>query len=160
MIIRLRFIILVLLLSLTSGCLGIIPSSFILQSKLLSAKDFLLHGNNESAIKLLKEIVNKKGVPDITDEAMFRLALAYISSSDENEKFVHSIEILKRLQREYPASIWAIQSKPLLDLITKARHESDTSQEINNLKRENKKLKQDLEQLKTLDIEIEKRPRR
>ena len=156
--IELKYIFLILLLSLPYGCAGTLHN-FNQQSKLASAKDLLKHGKRLPAIKLLKEITDEKGVPDVTDEAMFRLAIIYLSSSPDAEKLDNSRKLLERLEREYPASLWALQSYPLLEMIIRIRLErdfkSETHQEIEHLKRENKKLKLSIERLKTLDIELE-----
>ena len=156
--IQLKFIFLIFLLSLLYGCAGTLHD-LNQQSKLESAKDLLKHSKRAPAVNLLKEISNGKGVPDVTDEAMFRLAIIYLSSSPEAEKLDNSRKLLERLQREYPDSLWALQSSPLLELIIRIRLERDFKtemhQEIEHLKSENKKLKLSIERLKTLDIELE-----
>lgn len=133
------------------------------RSKLESAKDMLSQGKKEPAINLLSEISNGKGVPGVTDEALFMLALIYLNSSQDVEKSLYSQELLSRLQREYPASLWALQSSPLLGLLIKTRRERESKvgiyQEIKGLKLENKKLKLDIERLKTLDLDLEERSR-
>lgn len=133
------------------------------RSKLESAKDMLSQGKKEPAINLLSEISNGKGVPGVTDEALFMLALIYLNSSQDVERSLYSQELLNRLQREYPASLWALQSSPLLGLLIKTRRERESKvgiyQEIKGLKLENKKLKLDIERLKTLDLDLEERSR-
>lgn len=133
------------------------------RSKLESAKDMLSQGKKEPAINLLSEISNGKGVPGVTDEALFMLALIYLNSSQDVEKSLYSQELLSRLQREYPASLWALQSSPLLGLLIKTRRERESKvgiyQEIKGLKLENKKLKLNIERLKTLDLDLEERSR-
>ena len=145
-----------------TGCGGTLHK-FRQQSKLANANDMLRKGKKEPAINLLKEISDEKGVTGVTDEAMFRLALAYVSKSAETVQFIKSEEILKKLQKDYPSSLWAIQSYPLTDLITKVRMGNisriEVDQEIYSLKQENKKLKLSIERLKTLDIEMEERHR-
>lgn len=157
-----KIILLFLILILLNGC-GSTLYKFKQQSKLSNANELLRKGNNEPAINLLKEITMGKGVTGVTDEAMFILALAYLSKPAETERFIKSEELLKNLQKDYPSSLWAIQSYPLLDLIIKVRTGNisriEMEQEINSLKQENKKLKLSIEKLKTLDIEMEKRHR-
>lgn len=157
-----KIILLFLILFFLTGCGGTLHK-FRQQSKLSNANDMLRKGNKEPAINLLKEISDEKGVTGVTDEAMFRLALTYLSSSTAIERLQKSEEILIKLQKEYPASLWTIQSYPLIDLITKVRTGNisriEVKQELNSLKQENKKLKLSIERLKTLDIEMEERHR-
>lgn len=133
------------------------------RSKLASAKDMLSQGKRGPAINLLSEISNGKGVPGVTDEAIFMLALIYLNSSHDVEKSVYSLELLKHLQSEYPASLWALQSSSILGLLIKTRRERESKieiyQEINFLKLENKRLKLNIERLKTLDLELEDKSR-
>lgn len=160
-------IIVILLICIFCGCssIGTFNKNYMYnlnqRSKLASAKDMLSQGKKEPAINLLSEISNGKGVPGVTDEAMFMLALLYLNSSHDVEKSVYSQELLKRLQTEYPASLWALQSSPLLGLLIKTRRERESKveiyQEINYLKLENKRLKLNIERLKTLDLELEER---
>lgn len=162
-------IIAILLICMFFGCssIGTLNQNYMYslnqRSKLESAKDMLSQGKKEPAINLLSEISNGKGVPGVTDEALFMLALIYLNNSQDVEKSLYSQELLNRLQREYPASLWALQSSPLLGLLIKTRRERESKvgiyQEIKGLKLENKKLKLDIERLKTLDLDLEERSR-
>lgn len=158
-----NIILIFLILLFLNGC-GSTLYNFRQHSKLSSAIELLKQGEKDNSVMLLKEISNEKGVHGVTDEAMFMLALVYLDSSYETEKFVNSKEVLERLQKEYPASIWALQSNPIIELIVniKLARESKNGifQEVNYLRRENKKLKLNIERLKTLDLELEQRPRR
>lgn len=139
-------------------------------SKLSSAIDMLKEGEEDAAIKLLVEISSGKGVPGVTDEALFRLGLLYLGNDSEIEGVYKAQKTLGWLRREYPKSLWAAQSSGLLEFLVKARPALENSMElrrqIKNLKdlnlyltRENKKLLLNIEQLKTLDLELEQKAR-
>ena len=105
-------------------------------------------------------------MPDVTDEALFRLAL--LSLRENGDKgFQRSQTLLERLAGKYPDSIWTRQSAPLLSHLAEVRvlrnrqRGLKTMKELNlSLSRDNRELRQSLEQLKQLDLELEQRIKR
>lgn len=171
-----KVVIIVALSYLVSGCatLNLQGTSLMHQlnqrSKLSSAKEMLRKGDEDAAIKLLTQISADKGAPGITDEALFRLALIHLGNGMENDELAKAQKALERLRREYPASLWAIQSSGIPEFIARARPALENSRELRRqikdlqnlnlyLTEENKKLQLNIEQLKTLDLELEQRQR-
>ena len=131
------------------------------RSTLSSATEMIKKGKDDAAIVLLEEICSKKGVKDITDEAMFKLGLLYLDHKPVGDGLTKAINIIERLHKEYPESEWTIQTVPLFKFLKEARaarHKIDELEEINSsLSRENKKLNLDIEKIKTLDLELEEK---
>ena len=130
-------------------------------STLSSATELLKKGDYNFAIVLLEEISSQKGVPGITDEAMFRLGLLYLDQKPRAKGLTKALNMLERLNKEYPGSEWSILSAPLLKFLketTSAQRKIEKLEETNtSILRENKKLKIDIERLKTFDLEIEQK---
>lgn len=173
---KVKVVIIVALSCVVSGCttLNLQGTSLLHQlnqrSKLSSAKEMLRKGDENSAIKLLSQISADKGVPGITDEALFRLALIHLGNGMENDSLAKAQKTLELLRKEYPTSLWTIQSSGIPEFIARARPALENSRELRRqikdlqdlnlyLTEENKKLQLNIEQLKTLDIELEQRQR-
>lgn len=135
------------------------PSSSEQRKKLEQAVELVRGGNTSAAGKILAKICREKAIPGITDEALFRLSIISLRSGSEKEASLHYLE---RLQNEFPTSAWAKTAAPLADLLTQYE---DTRNQIRNLKsanqslsKENKELLQNIERLKNLDLQLERRP--
>jgi hypothetical protein len=117
------------------------------------ALQYLRSGNESGARDLLERIVHAKPLPGVTDEALFRLAL--LNLRDEGVKGEpRSIVLLNRLVSEFPASIWARQAAPLIVYLKNMRNQNLS------LIRDNKDMRQSIERLKQLDLELEQKIRR
>uniref|UniRef100_A0A831UD09 Tetratricopeptide repeat protein n=1 Tax=Geobacter metallireducens TaxID=28232 RepID=A0A831UD09_GEOME len=138
------------------------------QEKLAQAVSLIGKGNTERASKLLAEIVAAPGIPGITDEALFRLGLLSVPPDLEREEIAHALKHLERLQREYPVSTWANQAATLTDFLsgvprriestTELRRQIKTLKDVNlSLTRENKEMRLNIEKIKALDLELEKK---
>ena len=75
--------------------------------------------------------------------------------------------MLERLADKYPDSIWTRQSAQLLAHLAEVKALRNRQRELKSLKeqnlslnRDNKEMRQSLEQLKQLDLELEKRIKR
>ncbi|SNB45736.1 tetratricopeptide repeat protein [Geobacter sp. DSM 9736] len=151
----------VIIISMLSGCAQIptwmhLNSSPYEQRKRLSqAVELVKEGNNASASRLLASICREPGVPGITDEALFRLALLSLRGGDRE----NASNMLERLGREYPRSIWTRTANPIVELLAQhddLRNQNRTLKNTNQaLTRENKELLQSIERLKHLDLELE-----
>jgi len=139
-------------------------------AKLSAAKDMLKKGDIDRAIEILTRISTDKGMPGVTDEALFRLALIHLGNGMDDERLAKAQKALEQLHREYPGSLWAIQSSGIQEFIARARSAFENSREMRrqikdlqnlnmHLSEENKKLRLNIEQLKTLDLELEQRQR-
>lgn len=138
------------------------------QDKLAQAVSLIGKGNTEKASKLLAEIVAAPGIPGVTDEALFRLGLLSVPPDLEREEIANALKHLERLQRDYPVSPWANQAATLTDFLsgvprriestTELRRQIKTLKDLNlSLTRENKEMKLNIEKIKTLDLELEKK---
>lgn len=169
---RFAFIALLILVMFNAGCAGIdgrMPGFSMLSEQertLQEALDKLRLGNEQQARDLLVKIVNDVPVNGITDEALFRLALLSLKE-DGLKGSLRAQEMLERLAGKYPGSIWTRQSAPLLNHLTEARALRNRQRELKTLKeknlslsRDNKEMRQSLEQLKQLDLELEQKIRR
>ncbi|HEY6838389.1 MAG TPA: hypothetical protein VI389_06580 [Geobacteraceae bacterium] len=130
--------------------------------ELSSALQELGHGKRTAATTILEELVVKPEVKGITDEALFRLSILKLSTT-EKDGAASSIRYLERLRKEYPDSRWALQAKPLLDYLYAV---ADMSSQNRNLKahnsslaKENKELHKSIKRLKTLDLQMERNVR-
>ncbi len=108
--------------------------------KLCSAVTLLQKKEVPAAMELLTAITTEQGVADVTDEALFRLALLNIGAEPDKGKIVKTLQLLKRLEAEYPASAWAVQAAPLQKLLA-----------------ETIELRRNLQKLNILDMELEQK---
>lgn len=155
---------------LTSGCGPLMKLTGTVsrteEHNLAGALQRLLSGNESAAREHLERIVNAASVAGVTDEALFRLAL--LSLRDEGGRGEpHARILLSRLIREFPDSIWARQAAPLAVylqetlLLRAGQHELKNLRNQNqSLSRDNKELRQSIERLKQLDMELEQKIRR
>ncbi len=162
-------IVLLILLVFIGGCAYLSPGEggiahrFSQSRELSRAVDLLGSNDREGAAKVLAAICDGAGVPGITDEALFRLALLSLRPATDREGELHALQLLKRLKKEYPSSPWTAQSGQLADLLSSAeelrrqnRNLRSTNQSLTN---EVNELTKTIEQLKRLDLELEKQRR-
>jgi hypothetical protein len=81
------------------------------------AKQMLAKGDATGAAKVLRAMCTGKGVPGVTDEALFRLALLTLRPRTEMSDSKEGRQLLQRLKKEYPHSPWTVQASPLIDFI-------------------------------------------
>lgn len=163
-----KFVLALPLLLLLGGCRsmpewkgGLLSSP---QAKSLSqANKMLAYGDKAGAIRELTAVTEAGGVTGITDEALFRLALLALHPLAESGNNLQSINLLKRLKREYPGSRWTAQSGHLMELLAGTE---ELRRQVRSLKSQNQalggeihELNRNIEQLKQLDQELEKRRR-
>jgi len=132
------------------------------QSRGLSrATSMLESGDRSGAVRELTAITESGSYPGITDEALFRLALLGLHSASDGN--LHSLQLLKRLKKEFPASPWTAQSGHLLELLSGVEELKRTNRNLTSqnqsLTNEINELNRSIEQLKRLDQELEKKRR-
>ena len=138
------------------------------QEKLAQAIKLIERGNTEKAATILAAIVATAGIPGITDEALFRLGLLTVPSDLEREEISSALKYLERLQKEYPISPWSTQAASVTEFLANAPRHLQTTTELRrqlkslkdlnlSLTRENKEMRLNIEKLKTLDLELEKK---
>ncbi|HEX9078782.1 MAG TPA: tetratricopeptide repeat protein [Desulfuromonadaceae bacterium] len=133
----------------------------------VTALEYLRRGNERQARAALERVVEAPPLGGVTDEALFRLALLHLDDNGGKETG-RTRSLLERLRNEYPNSLWTRQSAPLAAYLAGVGYQRDREErEIRNLKqlnlslsRDNKELRQSIERLKSLDIELEQKIRR
>ena len=158
---------------LVTGCAGIgtrVPTpriSSVQERSFARALEYLRSGKGQQARDLLERICEAPPVIGVTDEALFRLALLHLGD-DGNKGVVRAQVLLERLRNEFPRSSWTHQATPLASYLAETKillrdrqRELKTLQELNlSLNRDNRELRQSLERLKQLDIELEQKIKR
>ncbi|MEI8356336.1 MAG: tetratricopeptide repeat protein [Deltaproteobacteria bacterium] len=130
-------------------------------SRLQSAKRLIIENKISAATETLNSICSAKGIPGITDEAMFRLALLYLGEGHANYETIQAQQTLERLQKEFPGSSWKTHSASLNEFISTLNRKIRALKGDNlSLSRENRALRLNIEKLKLLDVEQELRGRR
>jgi hypothetical protein len=131
--------------------------------KLSSAVQLIAKGETAAAAKLLTGIVASPPAAGVTDEALFRLALLTLKPTTERPASAQGLQLLRRLKKEFPASSWSVQAVPLLELVGAAeelKHQNRNLKSNNQaLTKEVEKLNENIERLKRLDLEIERKSR-
>jgi len=136
------------------------------ERRFAGALEFLRTGREQEARDLLELVVAGPPRSGVTDEALFRLSL--LNLRDEGGKgTVRTQELLARLLEEFPRSIWAHQGAPLAAYLAGVRTLKDRQREVRTLKelnlslsRDNREMRQSIERLKSLDLELEKKIKR
>lgn len=130
---------------------------------LAAAKSLLESGDRPGAARSLAAITEAGNFTGITDEALFLLALINLRPALDHDGNLQSLQLLKRLGKEYPTSPWTAQSRRLLELLAgveelrrQARTLKSHNQSLNN---EVNELKRNIDQLKRLDQELERKRR-
>ncbi len=131
-----------------------------------TALHYLRNGNEAVSRDLLKKVVDEPNMSGVTDEAIFRLAL--LNLRDENGKGEkRAAELFDRLFSEFPGSIWSRQAAPLALYVKETSALRTHSRELKalrnqnlSLSRDNKELRQSIERIKNLDLELEQKIRR
>jgi hypothetical protein len=130
--------------------------------KLTYAKTELEQGRTNAASAALESLVEESAYPGITDEALYRLAILKLNHEDKDGSPAAS-RYLERLRRDYRDSDWAQQAKPLLDFlntVAEIKKQNRTLKNTNNtLSKENRELHQNIERLKDLDIQLDRKAR-
>lgn len=160
------------LLVFVSGCASVstkVPTPRIIsvqERSFAGALEYLRTGNGQQARDLLEKVCDAPPVTGVTDEALFRLALMYLG--DEGSKgAVRAQALLERLREEFPKSSWTYQAAPLASYLAGAKTLRDRQRELKTLRdlnlslsRDNRELRQSLERIKQLDIELEQKIKR
>jgi len=131
--------------------------------KLAQAEEMLAKGDSTGAARTLGIICFGPDLPGVTDEALFRLALLSLKHVAEKPSYEQGHQLLKRLKKDYPASPWALQASQLSELLNaddELRHQNKSLKAANlSLASELKELNKNIEQLKHLDLELERTTR-
>ncbi|KAA0895031.1 hypothetical protein [Oryzomonas rubra] len=136
------------------------------ERRFAGALQYLIQGKEREAQGLLEQVVAGQTLPGVTDEALFRLALLHLRD-DGGKGDTHAHALLVRLKKEFPLSAWTRQAAPLaaylvgVGALRDSQHDVRTLRERNlSLTRDNKELRQSIERLKNLDLELEQKIKR
>jgi hypothetical protein len=136
------------------------------ERRFAGALEFLRAGREQEARDLLEQVVEGPQRSGVTDEALFRLSLLYLRD-DGGKGTTKAQEALERLQTGFPRSIWSQQAAPLdaylagIKALRDRQREVKTLKELNlSLSRDNREMRQSIERLKSLDLELEKKIKR
>ena len=128
------------------------------RNKLDKAVALMERGGSPTAIKMLTEITREKPVKGVTDEALFRLSLLTLRAGSDNDT---ALATLLRLKKEFPFSPWTRNAVPLLEVVTEYEEVRQQNKSLRNtnqtLSKENRELLQNIERLKSLDLELERK---
>jgi hypothetical protein len=140
------------------------------EKKLAAAVKLQKEGKLSAAVESLKAICAERGVPGVTDEALYRLGMLYlINGLDNDREFMQLAQhYIDRLRKEYTYSSWAGMSTPVDELISTTaelrrqmqniKNQNQTlSRENQSLAKETQELRQSIEKLKRLDLELEQK---
>jgi hypothetical protein len=153
------------------------------QTKKLAVAIKLQNGGKiTAAVEVLIAICAERGVPGITDEALFRLSLLYLSKGQDidSDSLQLAQQSIERLRKEYPSSSWTGMIAPVARLLTTtaelrlqsqnwktqnqtlsrenltlSRENQAYFRENQALSKETQELRQTIEKLKRLDLELE-----
>jgi hypothetical protein len=167
---RIIALMLALMLAITGGCsmlrskpLPETAAAVEQERRFAGALQYLIQGKEREAEGVLEQVVAGPALSGVTDEALFRLALLQLRE-EGGKGDTHAQAELTRLKKEYPRSIWTRQAAPLtaylagVGALRDSQREMKTVRERNqSLIRDNKELRQSLERLKNLDIELEQK---
>jgi hypothetical protein len=142
------------------------PAISLQERRFAGALEFLRSGNELAARDLFEQVIDEPSRSGVTDEALFRLSVLFLR--EEGTKGTgRALELLERLKSEFPRSIWAYQAGPLNAYLTGMRTLRDRQREVKTLKelnfslsRDNREMRQSIERLKSLDLELEKKIKR
>jgi hypothetical protein len=141
-------------------------------------------GKLQAATESLKALCAERGVPGVTDEALFRLSMLYlIDGLDDNKESIQLAQhYIGRLRKEYAYSSWAGMASPVAELLSTtaeirrqvlnsknqnqaltkenqalSKENQALTKENQALSKENLELRQSIEKLKRLDLEMEQK---
>jgi hypothetical protein len=164
-----RKVLLTILLLSLCGCASV-QTSYVgpsqrhnLSKDLAEVKSLIEIGYRTEAARSLSTIIEAGNYSGITDEALFLLALLDLKQAQEHDANSRSLQLLKRLAKDYPASPFTAQSRQLLEFLSGV---DEMRSQVKNLKSQNQsltnevnELNRNIEQLKRLDQELEKKRR-
>ena len=152
--------------------------------KLSRAVALIREGNRSAAAQVLAHIISEPAVPGVTDEAFFRLALLRLETEQGGGGITHARKDLERLAGKFPGSRWAHEASLIARLLAEDKErirqeqklqgrqeqklqglnhalalENGRLKELNSaLAKENRDFRQTLDKLKSLDMELGKKP--
>jgi hypothetical protein len=116
---------------------------------LASSKMFLARGDYASALKENERALSLAGKDTPADESLFMIGLIYAHPANPARDYGKSLGAFRRLTRDYPGSVWVEQAKTIAGLL----------QENDRLGRTVEKLNLVIDELKKVDIDVDRKKR-
>jgi hypothetical protein len=160
-----------LLMIIISGCSGFFgkrsPQEVSEKRQNLAHAVSMIHaGLDIEARHYLELVINDSLEEGVTDEALFRLALLQLNDGELGSG-KSSNALLGKLMSGFPTSVWAKQAAPLQSYLLGVQTIRKREREVNALRDKNlslsrdvRELRQTIERLKALDLELEQKIRR
>jgi outer membrane protein assembly factor BamD (BamD/ComL family) len=130
---------------------------------LLKGRRLFMQGDFEGSLRENQTIVSFYHDRSSAEEALFMLGLIHIHPANPKKEFGKSFDLMKRLVKEYPNSIFTQQAKAwigIFQLNEKISKENEKLiKEYEKLIKVYEKLSKMLEEYKQVDIEIEEKKR-
>ena len=131
------------------------------RQNLAKAVDMIRASQEREARKFLQLVIDDSGEVGVTDEALFRLAILKLNDGEPGSG-KSSITLLDKLRSGYPASVWTRQAASLQTYLLSVQNIRNREKEINSIREKNqslsrdvRELRQTIERLKALDLELE-----
>jgi hypothetical protein len=136
------------------------------RQNLAKAVDKIRGGQEREARYFLELVIDDSREDGVTDEALFRLAILKLNDGERGGG-KSSIALLDKLRSSYPASVWTRQAAPLQSYLKGVHNIRNREREVNTLREKNLSLSRDvqglrqtIERLKALDLELEQKIKR
>jgi hypothetical protein len=139
--------------------------------KLILARMLLEDNRISAAKKILTAITDEKVVSGVTDEALFHLALLNLTPGEQRIITKKAGRNLEKLLATYPTSAWKSHAATLKGVIDaydlSLEEKTELEKTIRSLKnsnlslgKETRELREDIEKMKKLDLELERKKKR
>jgi hypothetical protein len=136
------------------------------RQNLESAVTMMRSGLESEARFFLERVIDDTWEEGVTDEALFRLALLKINDGQLGGGR-SSLDLIAKLRNKYPSSVWTKQVLPLYTNLMGEKSARNRERELISMREKNlslsrdvRELRQTIERLKSLDIELEQKIRR
>jgi hypothetical protein len=136
------------------------------RQNLAKAVGMIRAGQEREARYFLELVIDDSREDGVTDEALFRLAILKLNDGVLGAG-KNSIALLDKLRSSYPASVWTRQAAPLQSYLKGVHNIRNCERDFNILREKNLSLSRDvhglrqtIERLKALDLELEQKIKR
>jgi hypothetical protein len=141
------------------------------RQNLAKAVDMIRAGQEREACYFLELVIDDSREDGVTDEALFRLAILKLNDGEPGAG-KSSLALLDKLRNGYPSSVWARQAAPLQSYLKGVHNLRNREREVNTLREKNLSeknlslsrdvhgLRQTIERLKALDLDLEQKIKR
>ncbi len=130
---------------------------------LLYSLELLYQGDYEGALKECQQVLSHSSPSSPKDKALFNMGLIYAYPDNPKKDYEKSLDVFRRLTKDYPQSDLANQAKTWIGVLIEYEKLKKTNEKLNQtnekLNQTIEKLNQIIEKSKQVDIEIEEKKR-